>query len=205
MVRSKFYEDKRKEELFGRYLDKNFYSALNAYSSQRVYEKDLQKKGVDLILEDDQGEHLVVDEKAALHYMHTNINTFAFEIFNTNSGNPGWLYNPNYLTSHYLLAWPHATDTSVPSSDVFCNNEVMLISRKDIHKILADRGLDQEKILDIFYSYEHEWSRTESFWRKDFGNGITLYFTKWLKEQPVNVLISKAALKKHAILHKVVG
>ena len=53
MVRSKFYEDKRKEELFGVWLDSHFYKhMLGKYKNiTRNTDVALQKKGVDVIID----------------------------------------------------------------------------------------------------------------------------------------------------------
>lgn len=106
MVRSKFYEDKRKEELFGVWLDNHFYrNMLGKYKSiTRNVDAVLQKKGVDVIIITNEDKTIYIDEKATLQYINKRIPTFAFEIRNTTSGAQGWLYNPDYITDYYLLA-----------------------------------------------------------------------------------------------------
>ena len=118
MVRSKFYEDKRKEELFGVWLDSHFYKyMLGKYKNiTRNTDVALQKRGVDVIIETYSGKLIYIDEKATLQYINKNISTFAFEIRNTTSGAQGWLYNLNYITDYYLLAWPNATDERIPDA-----------------------------------------------------------------------------------------
>lgn len=192
MVRSKFYEDKRQEELFGKYLDKRFYPLYKKSKVTRVYDEDKQNKGIDVIIENSDGRKVKVDEKAALHWMHREIYTFAFEITNTTSRAEGWLYNEENETEYYLLAWPHATDLSVPNEDVFCNNEIMFIRRADVKKILEERNLNRDKIMQIYREHGEEWSKEEKYWKMYLCQGIWLHLTKYLREQPLNVLISKS-------------
>lgn len=84
MTRSKYDEDKRKEELFAKWLDKYYYSTKIPPSKKitRIYDEKLQKVGIDVIVESGRGNIFYIDEKATLHYINKNIPTFAFEILN---------------------------------------------------------------------------------------------------------------------------
>jgi hypothetical protein len=65
VVKSKFYEDKRKEELFGVWLDNHFYKQMLGKYRRITRNSDaaLQKKGVDVIIESHGGKLIYIDEK----------------------------------------------------------------------------------------------------------------------------------------------
>lgn len=204
MVKSKFFEDKRKEELFGVWLDAHFYSMfVGKYKCvTRITDAVLQKKGVDVIIETFSGTKIYVDEKATLQYINKKIPTFAFEIKNTTSGAQGWLYNPDYLTTHYLLAWPNALNESIPNADSFCCTEVMSIKRSRVIDLLCDNGLTESKILELIEAYSKKVNENNKF---DIAKGITLNFNLSLAEKPINVVIKKDLLSKYADYSTVVG
>lgn len=62
VIKSKFYEDKRKEELFGNWLDNHFYiKMLGKYKSiTRNSDATLQKRGVDVIIETNGGKTIYI-------------------------------------------------------------------------------------------------------------------------------------------------
>lgn len=197
MIRSKFYEDKRKEELFGTWLDDHFYiRMLRMYKSiTRNSDVALQKQGVDVIVETNDGKTIYIDEKATLQYINKNIPTFAFEIRNTTSGAQGWLYNPNYITDYYLLAWPNATDERIPDAESFFDTEIMSIKRSAVVQLLADNGLTEERVLDLVQQYQSRLSETNKF---EIAPGITLNFNQFLAEKPINVVVKKSLLSQYA-------
>lgn len=198
MVTSMYYEDKRKEELFGRWLDKHFYSRLKEKYKyiERNNNEELQKKGVDVIIETFGNRKIYVDEKAALHYINKGIPTFAFEIKNTSSGAQGWLYDPEYMTDYYLLAWPNATDDRIPDEDSFIKTEIMCIKRAKVIQLLNDKGVSESKIYGCVERHRREVNES----KKKFmiADKIMLHFNTNLKEKPINVVIRKELLKEYA-------
>lgn len=197
MVSSKFYEDKRKEEMFGAWLDNHFYiKMIGKYKSiTRNADATMQKCGVDVIIEKNDGNIIYIDEKATLQYINKNIPTFAFEIRNTTSGARGWLYNPNYITDYYLLAWPNATDERIPNAESFTDTEVMSIKRSSVIQLLLDNGLTEQGILDLVEQYQSRISETNKF---EIAPGITLNFNQFLAERPINVVVKKNILSQYA-------
>lgn len=197
LTESKFYEDKRKEELFGVWLDAHFYTTLvGKYKSiTRNTDAALQKKGVDVIIETKEGEIVYIDEKATLQYINKRIPTFAFEIKNTTSGAQGWLFNPEYITDYYLLAWPNAVDENIPSAESFTDTEIMSIKRQRVIQLLANHGITENKISELIEHYKSRLSKTNKF---EISPGITLNFNLFLAERPINVVIKKDLLMKYA-------
>lgn len=198
MVQSRFYEDKRKEELFGIWLDSHFYSEFKeSYKSiTRNTDAVLQKRGVDVIIETFTGTRIYVDEKATLQYINKRIPTFAFEIKNTASGAQGWLYNPAYLTDYYLLAWPNASDESIPNAESFLRTEVMSIKRSRVIELLCDNGLTESRILELVEEYSKGLNERNKF---EIAKGITLNFNLSLAEKPINIVVKKDLISKYAV------
>lgn len=197
VVKSKFYEDKRKEEMFAIWLDSHFYKGLlkNYRKITRNTDEKLQKKGVDVIIETYDRKIMYIDEKATLQYINKKIPTFAFEIKNTTSGAQGWLYNPNYITDYYLLAWPNAMDERIPDAESFIETEVMSIKRSRVIQILADNGLTEESILRLVQQYHGQINTKNKF---EIVPGISLNFNQFLAERPINIVIKKNLLSKYA-------
>lgn len=197
LAKSKFYEDKRKEELFGIWLDNHFYIKI-AEKYKRITRNTneaLQKKGVDVIIETKAGEKIYIDEKATLQYINKRIPTFAFEIKNSTSGAQGWLYNPEYITDYYLLAWPNAIDDNIPNFESFIDTEIMSIKRKNVIQLLADNGFTENKILNLVAIYKKQLTERNRF---EIAPGITINFNLFLAERPINVVIKKDLLKQYA-------
>ncbi len=202
-MRSKFYEDKRLEELFGSWLDTHLYSSLpvEGFSGfQRVNDVRYQKKGIDTVVQA-KDTKLLIDEKATLHYINKNIPTFAFELLNRTSGAQGWLYNHSYLTTHYLLAWPNASNPdNILKADDYSSADVMLIERTSLIDMLAQKGLDETALREKVDYYLPNVNRQN--FKFEMVPGITLFFTEWLAEKPVNIVIKKNLLDTIAIFHK---
>ena len=202
-MKSKYYEDNRLEELFGEWLDKHFYATnpitINA-RVQRINDAKLQKKGADVVVQNSNSK-LIIDEKATLHYIGKSIPTFAFELLNRTSGAQGWLFNSSYLTTHYLLAWPNAVNpNSILNSEDYSDADVMLIERAALIEMLAQTGLTEEALVEKVSFYSPRVSR-ENF-KFELVPGINLFFTEWLAEKPVNIVIRKNILDTIAVFHK---
>lgn len=197
MKKSRFNEDKRKEELFGVWLDNHFYKQMQKkYKSiTRNSDAALQKRGVDVIIENLEGKIIYIDEKAAPQYINKKIPTFAFEIKNSTSGAQGWLYNPDYITDYYLLAWPNAVDEEIPDAEAFTDTEVMSIKRSKVIQLLADNGLTEEHILNLVQQYQGQLDKKNKF---EIAPGITLNFNQSLAEKPINVVVKKDVLSRYA-------
>ena len=198
MEYSKFNEDIRKEQLFGEWLDIHLYMKLkNQFKSiTRNTDINLQKMGVDVTIEINEFEKMYIDEKATLHYINKNIPTFAFEIRNDTSGAKGWLYNRNYLTNYYLLAWPNAKNVQIKSSEDFSAAEILLIAREKVIQLLEDNGLTEQSISRLVNEYRGQVSKGNN--KFILANGISLNFNLFLREKPINVVISKDLLKRYA-------
>lgn len=204
MSKSKFNEDKRKEELFAKWLDDNFYNKyIDDYDKiERNTDEILQKKGVDVIVVKKNGQIEFVDEKATLHYINKDIKTFAFEVLNVNSGKKGWIFNEDYKTTYYLLAWPNATDDSIPNSDAFSKSRIMTIKKEEVINLLACNNVTKDNIQNLIEEGRKKTSPSERNYV--IGNGVKLNFNFELKERPINLVIDRKILEKYAKYYKTI-
>lgn len=184
------------EGLFGEWLDEHFYSLYRDRYKVLMRSNDhfLQKKGIDVIIRTKDDKMLYIDEKATLHYINRHIPTFAFEIKNMTSGNIGWLFNPDYVTTHYTLCWPDGNENGIFTKDDYYSSEIMTIKRSSVIQLLSDNGLDEAGINRMVDSYQGE-SKLK------ITDDISLYFNNTLRERPINVVIKKDLLKRYATLH----
>ena len=202
-MNSKYYSDKQMEELFAKWLDEHFYVNFpdKPYKATRIDDFDLQKEGIDIIVNSSKCEY-IIDEKATLHYINKNIPTFAFELLNRTSGNNGWLYNREYKTNYYLLCWPNAQTYNVSSKDDFTSSEVMLIKRDDLLNFLNSSGFSEVKLNELISFYLPKVNRNN--YKFQIAPGISLFFTEWLAEKPVNIVIRKEILAKIAVFYSTI-
>ena len=157
---------------------------------------------MDVIITTAQDDKVYVDEKAALHYINKGLPTFSFEIKNARSGAQGWLYNRSYITDYYLLAWPNATDITIPDLNAFTRTEVMLIRREAVIQMLRDKGITQDSVgqkISEYYGNRYETNKIV------LCDGIQLNFNLTLHEQPINLIIWKKHLSHYAEFFDEVG
>lgn len=200
-MESKFKSDKNGEEALSGFLDKYLYSKLVRNRQldryERIYEKEQQLQGIDVILHT-KGKNINVDEKSTLQYINKDIPTFAMEL--AYKDKLGWFLNNNLKTDTYFLIWPHATETDLSkiNSEDFFFCSCMMIYKKNIRKYIQNFVTDYELFQEI-----QNIKNGCSTWRKDekgryrMPNNNQLYITisKQLQEQPINLVIRKEILK----------
>lgn len=197
--------DMRAEQELAQFLDKKLYPEIVKGKSdsgwKRNYDIPLQKRGVDgkLII---NGQSYIVDEKATLYYINRNLPTFAFEIDSYQGAylTKGWLFAPEYLTTHYMLIYPNAThnDLRVITSNDFQNTTCIFVSRSRIVEYLKSNGYDQKRIEDDSCRI-----RAARSYGKNLIPGINdfYYFLSTpssYSEAPFNVIIRRRVLEKLA-------
>jgi len=87
--------------------------------------------------------NMLVDEKAAVHYVNKDLPTFAFEInFLLSSGQlvDGWFYDKDKSTQYYLLAWLWAKNDTGFKAEEITNADLVIINRKRITDMLSENG-----------------------------------------------------------------
>ena len=148
-------QDSHAENAVAQFLDQFFYQK---YVRNQIRYSDLetQLKGVDVTFDFEEQIQLLVDEKAAAHFVNKNIPTFAFELdFVGIDGKlkEGWLFDEKKETQYYLLSWIRAAKTKGFSCDDISQLEVLLVDRLKIVGLLKEFGLDKtalKKFHEIF-------------------------------------------------------
>lgn len=195
-------EDHSAETQLSIFLDKYLYGCFptgNAFSSiRRIQDKEQQLQGVDVEFVGIDGKVYCVDEKAQLHYLNQNLPTFAFELLSYQKGydTVGWLCNDKLKTDLYLLIWPYATQDAYQNItwEHFTKADCLLIQKQKILKMLANKGLTEERMLS-------DARRIRATGQKgkipiDGIRGI-YYFASYprkYREAPINIIISKSIL-----------
>lgn len=207
-MKSKFMEDLHGEGVLGEFLDKFLYGKLQIQeftrnSRLKLDYMEYQFKGIDITFTFN-GTDYIVDEKATLQYPD-GIPTFAFELKykKNNQWREGWFYDESKATRYYLLTWP--IRNPVELSDLQVNDirkvEVMLISRKELQDYLfknyqIDRNVIQGEVDNIIKAQKFRKLHTIHPTSNHY-----YYYTEYLAETPINLVIQKNTLKDLAIFH----
>lgn len=116
---------------------------------ERVQDKQMQVKGIDVILDDETGVKYI-DEKFAIDYRDKYLQTYSFELSSSNNWNEqGWFLNPESLTTHYLLLW-FRSDEDI---NTIYGYDACLISKEKIYKMLLDDHVNPYEALEDFRTY----------------------------------------------------
>lgn len=117
--------DMLKAEVFGFYLDKNFYNkAGNDFFIVRSSSIAEQKRGIDLRLSSKKLklDNVIVDEKCSFYYMNGGLDSFSLEL--SRISGDGWFLSDYCETEYYLLAWPYGDkDFDKHIKELFSNKE----------------------------------------------------------------------------------
>lgn len=195
-------QDMSAEAELARFIDEYLYARFPNSGSfkriERVYDKEIQLQGIDVVFTAADERVFLVDEKAQLYYLNKDLPTFAFEINFLRGGWPttGWLCNDTLKTDLYLLIWPFAKqdDPKGIRADQFTKVDCLLIQKKAILHFLEKNGLSIRQMLD-----DAKRIRGEGKFGKipiEGVRGIYYYASdpKRYREAPINVVISKKHL-----------
>jgi hypothetical protein len=196
-------EDNRLVEVVNSYLDTVAYPQTNHMRSiTRVTDADRQQEGSDLVVNID-GIELTCDEKAAVKYIGKPLSTFSLEIgFMDNrlqqQHHLGWLIDPKHTNDLFSFVWlPQATrpDIQQPSDIIQC--DIALVRRLDIMNYLESLGWTTKALA------KKEWCIRTGQGKTELGNfqqhGLKFAISRYLHEQPVNVLLQKETYMQIAI------
>ena len=193
--------DTNGEAAVAAYLDKYFYPKY-CQNTERKSDKASQLAGVDIIFDLANQQHLMTDEKAMLHYINKNIPTFAFELsfLNINGKlSQGWLFDSTKRTAYYLLTWITAKKDKHINCDDIIALEIIIVSREAIIKMLQRHNFDKVSILQKAQNIRDNNEIRQS--GKTQGQPFYFFFTEFLAEKPINVIIHKAELIRLATAH----
>lgn len=191
--------DSRGEKALGVFLDTYFYSEAQKNRIfeyvNRIYAKELQKKGVDIVIE----EKKKIDEKAQLYYINRPVESFAFEIdyYDEKSDGivDGWFVSEKNETDEYLLMWINKARTNHVNrlvAEDFEEVEADLINKQHIKAYIAKLGAT-----DSFLKQKAIEMRDKKMRRYDICDSchITYSFDKGnYSEKPINIVIDKKIL-----------
>lgn len=155
-----------------------------------------------------------IDEKCALY--NPGIDTFAFELKSKNKDGQwvnGWFLKENLKTDFYLLAWPVYTNdfrrefdkdkykaiSNLKFNDIKALEILMVNTKKIKNKIFSDIGLDK----DYLKSKTDYIIKNNKFRVTKINNNseIRFFYSYYLDEEPVNLIINKNLIKKCQRLH----
>ncbi|NBI06096.1 hypothetical protein [Senegalia massiliensis] len=220
---SNFKNDLNSENELAKFLDVNFYPQLikknYILNFERIYDKSLQRKGVDVILHTKDNKTITIDEKSSLHYLNKHLPTFAFELSYLDkykNTHDGWLLDNSKITDFYALIWPNIIDKKynklikeygenqklwqgVIKSKDFCNMEIWFIKKSELLSVLKDEyNLSKSELHNIC-----------TIIRKDPTNKIynetkkfKFYISTSYTEKPINIIIWKKFLEYHSLARK---
>ena len=196
-------QDLRAEEQLAKYMDMYFYDKLNT-SYKRVTDRDLQLKGVEVILDSYN-----IDEKASLYYSNAMIPTFVFELdfMSGNASHTGWFLNESLLTDYYMLIWPNVRDSyddrlkkwiRKDVSEITVNDftivEAMLIDKKKINNEFERRMLSIERLLAYVKAIRLA-ANVEKYTKGvPLDDDIKIMLSDRLNEKPINLVVRKRLL-----------
>jgi len=188
--------DSRGEKAMGVFLDTYFYPKATAKRAfayyERIYAKELQKKGIDVLLDKDKK----IDEKAQLYYINQPVDSFAFEIDYYDEKNEmvvdGWFIENNE-TDEYLLMWiPKARTNHINrlvAEDFICVN-ADLLQKKRIQAYVEQLGLTKKVLKE-----KANMMRNENIERMDISDMCHIvYSIKGFSERPINLVVEKTVI-----------
>lgn len=199
--------DSRGEAAISVFLDKYFYPELTKVgdinSFRRIYEKNAQKKGIDIILDDT----IALDEKSQIYYINKPLNTFIFEIsffYKESKGYiDGWFVSENNETQVYLFLWINEARTNEVNrlvAEDFTSVEAMFIEKKRVKEYISSLGFSDAKLAE----YANK-MRENSTTRMDINEDCHLTLSNKLEEKPINLVVNKEILEKLCKSSYIVG
>jgi len=191
--------DSSDEQEVGKFLDKYFYPKYTC-DFIRYGDKGHQLMGIDVMFSYKDLKNILVDEKAATHYINKDIPTFAFEINYINSIgnlNHGWLFDSEKKTQFYLLIWVKAKKDKGILCDDITELECLLIDRVKITEMLKEYNFDAMRAEKVANNIRK--NQINGISGKIAGQPFYFYYTNYLAERPINIIIWKAKLKALSI------
>lgn len=193
--------DMRGEKALGLFLDEFFYPTLCELEgftrTERVYDADMQKKGCDIYIFNKGGRSIKIDEKAQLHFINNPRDTFVFEIsfLQDDSGEVmnGWFVSDINITDCYMLSWidqARADKLNRIVAEDFEQVTICFITKKKVISYLVSCGFAIDKIKNL----ANKMRVKELADTYHLSHDAVLYYSKNIKEQPINILINRSVL-----------
>ena len=196
--------DNQRTAIIEKFTD-NIYKQ-NGFDYQRVTDRRMQTKGVDIVHKVN-GITRYVDEKFAIQYYNKDLFTFAFELSSKNNkDDSGWFLSDHMITTHYAVLWFKANDDF---SKIY-EYDLCYIDKQKLKDYLNTVGY-YDGILDDFNKYwEYRWytNPDNTYYEKNnrryktLKNGVKIVQSMQFEvESPINVVIPRRELYKLAEYH----
>lgn len=187
------------EHELGKFLNDHFYNQI-ATKVIRHADKTDQLSGKDVTCIFKGLGEIIIDEKAATHYINKDIKTFAFELsFKRTNGEEveGWLLDPEKMTQYYLLMWLKANNEWHITSQDITEVKALLINRKDILNYLKEESYGADKLRRA--NDKIRANNLSGPIGKTTNSNFYFFRTIKLTENPVNIIIKRKKLAELAI------
>lgn len=183
---SNFRQDLNKEELLSLHLDK-VYDELDL-NFTRVKDINEQHRGIDLKY-NHRGRDYLIDEKAQLDYINSDLPTFTFELSYIKDGSlkKGWFYDRSKDTDHYFLVTGIKAVDKTDLTKGFTACKITSVNRGKLIQHLTSIGLTAKKLFE--YASEIRNARKEGktiISELKWSEGA-MYFSPQKSEEPINL------------------
>lgn len=186
-------EDVSQSELVSSFLDKYFYPTLNGF--QRIDNPNLQYAGIDVVFAVNN-KFYQCDEKAAIRYINKDLQTFSLELSFINRSlklMDGWLLSDKELNNSFLFVWiTKAKNDLLTSIDDIEEMDVALVDKHSIINHLNKIGLSKKHLyrkINLIRQYNNVGKQPPIE-----ESGCKFYYSKFLAEKPINILLKKETL-----------
>lgn len=196
--------DHKAEREVAAFLDKHLYSDTSVFDEfARTDGFDEQIRGSDVVLSilSKKLDRIIVDEKVAIRYANTNLDTFSLELsFINRMGKKtvGWFLDSSKSTQYYLLGW--ITKADIPydqekkkwdvysiTRDNIKELDWALVSRQKIAKFLESKGWTLDKLA----RQDTKIRENGGVATKDFIDDVSFRYSTAYVEKPINILLKK--------------
>ena len=156
------------------------------FDFRRVDAKELQLKGIDIIIRHGIGEY-PIDEKGQTQWVNKGLKTFAFELEFKSAADelrPGWLFDGEKVTTHYFLVYDIRSSSSNVSDLV--SFRLVSVNREYLIAFLENKGwgnrfLTEDVPMLMGDRKYHILSKSDP--------AVKVVRTRHLVEEPLNVVI----------------
>jgi len=187
---SKFQSDLAQEEILSKYLDKIYKEKKIEF--ERIFDLDIQHQGIDLKIFVNSNQYLI-DEKAQLHYINSELPTFTFELsyMKNNILKNGWLFDENKKTEYYFLItgiYLKENKTKLKTSDDIKKLKITSVNRNKMIQHLDSIGLNISSLqkYDNHFRMNNSYGKNEITELDKYSEGL-IYFSEQLVEKPINI------------------
>ena len=206
-------KDDSHEKLINDFLMKHFFSK-NYSDVVVVRDKQRQIAGIDFVAD---GKYIDVKAQSSKKYINNPTNTFSMEIsfILYKGGEPtlvdGWFVNPSIKTEQYAFVWIRdaivGEDGYIHHLDDIHEVEVMVVDRKSLkEEIFNSIGEDNIYTMDDVLRDEvdlNQYDVNKNVHSRVVGD-YKMSLSHRLIEMPVNIIVPKHILNKHAVMHCII-